>query len=397
MNHWPLKKLGDESILMMTSGGTPSRSKSEFYGGKILWLKSGELNDNQKISDSEEKITDQAVKNSSAKLFPPHTVLFAMYGATAGKLGILDVEATTNQAVAGMICNDSVLFYKYLFYFLLYTREKIIANAWGGAQPNLSQTIIKKFEIPVPSISEQKKIVTKLESLLAKENQVKQLREQTQVDTDSLIFAELHKIFKEGKAKGWEEKDLGNVLEKIVGGGTPSKANPLYWDGDIPWASVKDIKEGQYTLAETQDFITKEGLQNSASNIVPAGSLIISTRMGLGRIVKTEIDVAINQDLKALYPKKELNNDYLLWFYISKAQEVIASGTGATVSGVRLDDIKSIKILLPSLTDQKKIVDHLTLLLEKIKNTKSLQDVTYSEIGILEQSILSKAFSGSFV
>ena len=397
MNNWPLKKLGDESILTMTSGGTPSRSKSEFYGGKILWLKSGELNDNQKISDSEEKITDEAVKNSSAKLFPSHTVLFAMYGATAGKLGILEIEATTNQAVAGMICNEQVLFYKYLFYFLLCTRETIITNAWGGAQPNLSQTILKKFEIPVPSLSEQKKIVANLESLLAKTSQARQLREQAQSDASSLVFTELHRIFKEGKANGWEEKDLGNVLEKIVGGGTPSKANAQYLGGDIPWASVKDIKEGQYTLAETQDFITKEGLQNSASNIIPAGSLIISTRMGLGRIVKTEIDVAINQDLKALFPKKELNNDYLLWFYLSKAQEVIASGTGATVSGVRLENIKSIKILLPSLADQKKIVDRLTLLLEKVEDTKSLQDVTGGEISILEQSILSKAFSGSFV
>src|SRR3989338_9762336 len=140
------KKLGDKDIIFMSSGGTPLRGKLEYYKGNIVWLKSGELNDNQHINNSKEKISEKALSNSSAKIFPKNTVLFAMYGATAGKLGILDVSAATNQAVVGMICNEKGLYYKYLYYFLLNTREKIIDRAWGGAQPNLSQTIIKNFE-----------------------------------------------------------------------------------------------------------------------------------------------------------------------------------------------------------------------------------------------------------
>ena len=161
---WEEKSFEDQSILKMTSGGTPSRSNPGFYCGGILWLKSGELQDNTNIIDSEEKITEKAIEKSSAKIFPAGTVLFAMYGATAGKIGILGIEASTNQAVAGMIPVIGKLDQKFLYYFLIKKREEIVTKAWGGAQPNLSQTILKTFYIPVPSISEQKEIVKKLEN-----------------------------------------------------------------------------------------------------------------------------------------------------------------------------------------------------------------------------------------
>lgn len=154
---WEEKNIGDPSIMKMTSGGTPRKSHPEYYGEEIKWLKSGELEDNENITSSEDHITQEGLKKSSAKLFPPQTVLLAMYGATAGKLGILGVEASTNQAVAGMICKPEKLHHKFLFYSLMRIRDEIIANAWGGAQPNLSQTIIKRFSVVLPSISEQKK------------------------------------------------------------------------------------------------------------------------------------------------------------------------------------------------------------------------------------------------
>jgi len=168
-------------------------------------------------------------------------------------------------------------------------------------------------------------------------------------------------------------KKIGEVLEKIMGGGTPSKSNSAYWDGNIPWASVKDMKEDSETLEKTQDFITEAGLKNSAANLIPAGSIIISTRMGLGRVVRTKIDVAINQDLKALFPRKELDSDYLLLFLKSRAKELIDKGSGATVSGIRLDQLRDIQIPFPPIAEQKKIVARLEGLLGKIKEAKRLR------------------------
>lgn len=180
-------------------------------------------------------------------------------------------------------------------------------------------------------------------------------------------------------------KKLGEVLEKIVGGGTPSKNSPAYWGGNIPWASVKDFKEGVFILKGTRDSITEDGLKNSAANLIPKGTLVISTRMGLGRVAKTEINTAINQDLKALFPKKGLDANYLFLFLRSKAQEIIKKGSGATVSGIRLEHIRNLEIPLPPLAEQKKIVARLEKLLAKVKEAKRLR----IEARVATQSLLS--------
>lgn len=195
LKNWKIRKISDKCIIKMTSGGTPSRGNLKFYNGKIIWLKSGELNDNENIIDSEEHITEEAIINSSAKIFPAKTVLFAMYGATAGKLGILGVSASTNQAVAGLLCNEKNLDYKFLFYVLKNIRENIILKAWGGAQPNLSQTIIKDFEFPLPAIEEQKKIVSKLDGLTEKVRELEKLQGETATDMVNLKQSILNQAF----------------------------------------------------------------------------------------------------------------------------------------------------------------------------------------------------------
>ena len=133
----------DESIIIeplgnffkTTSGGTPSRKKSEFYQGDIPWVKSGEL-ENNIIYDTEEKITEAAIKNSSAKIFPVGTLLIALYGATIGKCAILGTKAATNQAICG-IFDNGVILPKYTYYFLLFSKQKFVKSGFGGAQPNI--------------------------------------------------------------------------------------------------------------------------------------------------------------------------------------------------------------------------------------------------------------------
>lgn len=193
---WEEKSFDDKEILKMTSGGTPSRANDDFYNGDILWLKSGELRDNMNITESEEKISKEAVKNSSTKIFPKGTVLFAMYGATAGKIGILGVDASTNQAVAGMIPVVEKLNNKFLYYFLMKKREEIIAQAWGGAQPNLSQTILKTFSIPLPPLAEQQKIVAKLSELSEKIKTLREVQASQLEDLKKLEKAYLREAFR---------------------------------------------------------------------------------------------------------------------------------------------------------------------------------------------------------
>lgn len=152
----------------------------------------------------------------------------------------------------------------------------------------------------------------------------------------------------------WTQKTLGDVLEKMEGGGTPSKDHADFWDGLIPWASVKDIVT--HNPNDTQDHISEAGLKNSSSRIVPKGTLIVPTRMALGHAVFFNVDVSINQDLKALYPKENLKNEYLYYWFQSKRRFIERLGSGSTVSGIQQNELKSIKFNLPSLPEQNRIV-----------------------------------------
>lgn len=153
-------------VFSTTSGGTPSRKKKEYYeNGTILWVKSGELGNNV-ITDTEEKITPLAIEKSSAKVFPPGTLLIALYGATIGKLAFLGTEAATNQAVCGIFEKEGID-HKYTFHFLSYNRRHLINLGIGGAQPNISQGILKSQFFPLPPLPEQRAIVSKLEQLFS--------------------------------------------------------------------------------------------------------------------------------------------------------------------------------------------------------------------------------------
>ncbi|MFA4907943.1 MAG: restriction endonuclease subunit S, partial [archaeon] len=161
---WIKTNIGN--ICITTSGGTPSRKKLQYFSGDVAWLKSGELKD-EIIFRAEESITIEGIKNSSAKLLPPGTLLVALYGATVGKLGILGIPAATNQAVCAIKTPDEIE-KRYLFLYLKYIRNDLLNKRIGGAQPNISQQIIRQIEFPLPPLPEQQHIVAKIEELFSR-------------------------------------------------------------------------------------------------------------------------------------------------------------------------------------------------------------------------------------
>lgn len=163
MEQWKEYKIGD-ICRKVCSGGTPSSKRSEYYDGDIPWLNTKEINFNR-IYKTEKCITEEGLKNSSAKWIEANSVIVAMYGATAGKSAITKIPLTTNQACCNLTINSDVADYRYVYYFLCHKFYKLASLANGGAQQNLNAQIIKDFSINLPSLTEQMRIADVLSSL----------------------------------------------------------------------------------------------------------------------------------------------------------------------------------------------------------------------------------------
>ncbi|MBZ5487481.1 restriction endonuclease subunit S [Halomonas aquamarina] len=171
---------------------------------------------------------------------------------------------------------------------------------------------------------------------------------------------------------GWGIHELGDLAEKIEGGGTPPRIEPTYWDGGIPWATVKDLR--RVSLTSTAECISVQGLEKSSSKLISAYTMIIACRMAVGKAVYFDRDVAINQDLKAFYPVSGVDWRFILHWYLSQSEKIENLATGSTVKGIRLDDLKLLPIDLPPLPEQKKIAAILSSVDEVIEKTRAQID-----------------------
>jgi type I restriction enzyme S subunit len=158
-HEWKHVRLGD--VAKTTSGGTPRRDRPQYYGGNIPWVKSGELGDSI-VYETSETITEEAIESSNAKVFPKGTLCIALYGATVGKLGILGIDAATNQAVCAIFPPNG-LDTRFLYRFFESKRTELVEQGKGGAQPNISQGIIRDTQIPLPPLPKQRRIVAEIE------------------------------------------------------------------------------------------------------------------------------------------------------------------------------------------------------------------------------------------
>ena len=170
-----------------------------------------------------------------------------------------------------------------------------------------------------------------------------------------------------------EEVTIDDVTEKVVGGGTPPRNNAENWNGPMPWATVKDFSNSYYFLNDTQEYITDDGLRNSAANLIPAGIPIVVTRMAVGSCKVSAMPVSINQDLKALFPdENEIISNYLAWSIIFRKDDLDKVAIGSTVKGISIKDLKKLKIFRPIPDDQSHICEILFSIDNTIEKTEEL-------------------------
>ncbi|MCU7865469.1 MAG: restriction endonuclease subunit S [Candidatus Thiodiazotropha sp. (ex Lucinoma borealis)] len=192
--------------------------------------------------------------------------------------------------------------------------------------------------------------------------------------------------------KNWEWTKLGDVVTKIIGGGTPSKNKPQYWDGDIPWLTVKDMRSQR--PADAMDHISEKAVEESSTNIIPEDTVIIATRIGLGKVIRVPYKAAINQDLKALMVPTEIDKGYLEYWFVSKTNYLESIGSGTTVKGIRLEQVRNLDFPLAPPEQQKRIVakieelfSHIDAGIEALKKAKQL-------LKQYRQSVLKAAVTG---
>lgn len=406
---WSLKKLGE--ICFTTSGGTPSRKVASYYEGNIPWVKSGEL-DKGLITKTEEYISEQAVENSSAKIFPKGTLLIALYGATIGKLGFLGIDAATNQAICGIFKNE-IIDLQFLKYYLFNKRNKLIEQGAGGAQPNISQTILKDLDVVVPPLPEQHRIVAKIEELFSSLDKgiesLKTAQQQLKVYRQAVLKWAFEGRFghaqrppnsvKEGELpEGWVKRRLGDVGE-IISGGTPSTTISEYWNGNISWISPIDLSGYcEKYIAKGKKNITELGLQNSSARIMPAGSILFSSRAPIGYVAISKNALCTNQGFKSIVPKNGYLSDYIYYFLKSAKKQADELGSGTTFKEISKANFSKILIPLPpTLEEQHHIVSEIEKRLSVADKLEESITTSLQQAEALRQSILKKAFEGKLV
>ncbi|MCL9820722.1 restriction endonuclease subunit S [Helicobacter sp. 14348-15] len=408
---WEWKTL--ENIAEIQIGKTPTRNNLDFFQGENIWLSIRDLKD-KFISSSNEKISDEAIVKTNMKKVPKGTLLMS-FKLTLGKTAFADCDLYTNEAIAAIFIKDQNVNKYFLDYALKFTNlDKYVDNAVKGK--TLNKQKLKQIEIPLPPLKEQGRIAGILDLAFEKIDTSVELLKANLANLDELAKSVLDRAFNPlGDSidstestqnpsthdtqspyplpQHWEWKTLGEIC-KIVGGGTPSKKIKQYWEnGTIKWATVRDMNVD--IIEDTELCITELGLKNSSANIINQDFILISTRVGLGKVCLLKNNLAINQDLKGILPYKLLKKEYLFFYFKKIKKNLIDNGIGTTVKGVSVDFIKSLQIPLPKdIKEQEQIAMHLDSVFDKIQKLKELYNAQLQDYEELKQSLLTQAFSG---
>ena len=365
------------------SGTTPPAKEHEWYqGGTIPWITTSELRENTVVKTKKCVTSDAMQKFSALKIFPAGSLAIAMYGATIGRLGFLGIPATTNQACC-VLSGERDLNIQFLYYWLMAFRADIVAFfSEGGGQPNINQEVIASLRVPSPAPDEQATIVAtldretaRIDALVEKKTRfIELLKEKRQALSTHAVTKGLDRNAKMKDSgiewigqvpEHWEATKLKHVAA-FSGGGTPSKENPDYWNGCIPWVSPKDMKHE--VITDSIDHITTKVLENSATKLIDSGAVLLVARSGILRhtipVGINNVPVSLNQDMKALsLDETRVRPRFILrWVQgLNRSLLGIWAKEGATVESLEHEYVANTRLPLPDLKEQDAILATLDL------------------------------------
>ncbi|EHU9083140.1 restriction endonuclease subunit S [Aeromonas dhakensis] len=398
-NGWKLGTI--EEISSVSSGGTPSRKNESYWNGNIPWVTTAEVQF-KIIEDTAEKITEEGLANSSAKLFPVDTILIAMYGQgkTRGQVAKLGIEASTNQACAAIILKAGY-HVDYYYQFLISQYDNIREMANSGGQENLSGGIVKSIKVPVPPLPEQKKIakilstwdkaISTTEQLLANSQQQKKALMQ-QLLTGKKRLLDNNGVRFSGE---WKKSTLGNLGNTFNGLTGKTKDDFGFGKKYIPYINI--FKNSRIDLEALDLVDVKEGESQSLTQF---GDIFFTTssetpdEVGMSSVLLDQVDeVYLNSfcfgfrlfDFKSLLPEFAR---YLLRSENIRS-EIAVLGQGATRYNLSKKQLMKLELVLPNINEQKKIATILSTADQEIASLQQKLDTLKQEKKALMQQLLT--------
>lgn len=338
-----MKKYYLEDVAEIFSGATPLTKEKRFYeNGNISWITPKDLSGyhHKYIYQGQRSITEEGFESCAASKLPRGTVLFSSR-APIGYVALAGKELCTNQGFKSFVCKEELLYNHYLYYYLLYNRKKIEAIGNGSTFKEISRKTIGKYEIELPSLKEQKKIVNDLINLDEKyEHNCEVLKEVE--DLLELLYIQHF----ENDIVDYDKKSLLDVVE-IVTGGTPSTKNENYWSNGIyDWYTPSDITSSRNILAfSASKKISVSGLANSGAKLIPADSVIMTSRATIGECVINRQEATTNQGMLSMIPDKRQISTLQLYYWVKRNKALIESiANGSTFKEVYKKDIEKLEI-----------------------------------------------------
>lgn len=386
-----MARLGELCIIQ--SGGTPSRhNKAYWENGRIPWVKISDIKDKY-LDTTEECITELGLEKSSAKIFPAGTILYTIF-ATLGEVCVLNIDAATNQAIAGIQLESSQVEKDYLYHYLLSLKSTVNNIGRGVAQNNINMTILRKFEISLPSLDEQHKIVM----VLDKVNDLINKRRQQLDKLDELVKSRFVEMFGDPVTNSLELEMLPmtSVCEIIDGdrGENYPKAEDFSEEGYCLFLNAKNVTASGFNF-DTCMYITKEKDESLRKGKLKRGDVVLTTRGTLGNLSyytdKIPYDnIRINSGMVILRMKQEVIDEiYFIEqfkFQLDDIKSKIASGSAQPQ--LPISTMNKIQILIPEIRKQKEFASFV----HQIDKSKSAIQKSLKKLETLKKSLMQEYF-----
>ena len=382
-----MKKVKLGEICEVQAGGTPSRNKKEFWvQGNIPWVKIKDIN-SKYISKVEEHITELGLQFSSAKLFSRGTILYTIF-ATIGEVAILDIDAATNQAIAGLHLKSEKVLKEYLYFFLLSIKNRVKNDSRGVAQNNINLTYLKNIEVPIVENSIQQEICNNLTKI----NQIITLRNQQLIELSNLVKSRFNEMFGDIFDTTFPIYRLEELCEFIKDGThqTPQYTNDR--TNGFKFLSSKDVTSGKISW-ENIKYIT-ESLHNELySKISPRRNDILLAKngtTGIAALVDCDeiFDIYVSLAILRFYDGNNptyllyaINSDATKWQFESKLK-------GVGVPNLHLREIRKTKIPLPPLDLQNEFADFVA----QVDKSQLAIQKSLEELETLKKSLMQEYF-----